>query len=134
VPANTAPLFSLTPHIGMVVISTANTGRDGTGTLGSVLTGATNGTRVDRIVIEATGTTTAGMVRLFIFDGASTTQLWQEIPVSALTPSGTVQSFRFVIISPDPQTPLLVLPSGYILKAGTNNAESFSVIGQAGDF
>jgi hypothetical protein len=132
--ANTSPIFSLTPKVGMATISTANTNRDGTGTLGTIVTGGTNGTRVDGIVVQATGTTTAGMVRLFVFDGASTTQMIDEVPVSAVTPSGTTQAFRVTRRSPDPQTPLLVLPQGYILKAGTHNAESFSVVALGGDY
>lgn len=132
--ANTTPIFSITPRLAMVRISTGNTNRDGTGTLGDVCVGGTNGTRVDRIVIEATATTTNGMVRLYINDGSSNTRLWQEVPVAATTPSGTVQSFRATITTPDPTAPLLVLPAAYVLRASTNQAESFDVISHAGDF
>lgn len=118
----------------MVRIATANTNRDGTGTLGDVCIGGTNGTRIDRIVIEAIGTSTAGMVRLYINDGASNTRLWQEVSVAAITPSGTVQAFRAVIQSPDFQAPLLVLPATYILRASTVAAESFDVISHCGDY
>jgi hypothetical protein len=135
VAANTNPIFGLTPNLGALAtarISTANTNRDGTGTLGTVLTGGTNGSRVDRIVITATATTTAGMVRLFISDGTNI-RLWKEIAVSAITPSGTVAAFTSTISSPD-SNPLLVLPVNYVLKAGTNNAESFDVIAHGADF
>jgi len=131
--ANTTPIFVITPHLGMVRISTANTNRDGTGTLGDVLTATTFGTRIDRIVIEATGTTTAGMIRLIIYDGVSASRLWKEINVSAITPSGTVQAFTATISSPD-QNPLLVLPAGYVLRAGTQAAETFDVIAHGGDY
>lgn len=131
--ANTTPVFSIVPHIGMVRISTSNTNRDGTGTIGDVLTGGTNGTRIDRVSIEATGTTTAGMVRLYVYDGVSATRLLKEISVTALTPSATVQAFTSTISSPD-QTPLLVLPVGYVLRASTHNAESFDVVALGGDF
>lgn len=132
--ANTTPIFTITPKVGMVRIATANTGRDGTGTLNTILTGGTNGTRVDRIVVTAQGTTTAGMVRFFIDDGSSNIRFWRELPVTAATPSGTVQAFTGTIMSPDIQTPLLVLPSGYILKCAPNNAETFDVIALGGDF
>ncbi len=132
--ANTTPVFSITPRLAMVRISTSNANRDGTGTIGDVCIGGTNGTRVDRIVVEAISTTTAGMVRLYINDGGSNTRLWYEIPVSAITPSGTVQAFRAIVTTPDPLTPLLVLPASYVLRASTVNAESFDVIGHAGDF
>jgi hypothetical protein len=133
VPANTSPIFTLTPHISSARIATANTNRDGTGTLGSVATGATNGTRIDRVTISATSTTTAGMVRLFIDDGAANIRLIREIPVTAATPSGTVQAFFYEFARTDTY-PVEVLPSGYILKAGTNNAESFDVVAHGGDF
>jgi len=132
-PANTNPIFTLTPHISSARIATANTNRDGTGTLGAVITGTTNGTRVDRILITATGTTTAGMVRIFIDDGTNV-RFWQEVSVTAITASGTVKSFTATISSPDSTAPLLVLPSSYVLRAGTNNAEQFDVIAFAGDF
>lgn len=131
--ANTVPIFVITARAGMVRISTSNTNRDGTGTLGDVLTAATFGTRIDRILINATSTTTAGMIRLIIYDGVSASRLYKEVPVTAITPSGTVQAFTATITSPD-QNPLLVLPAGYVLRAGTQNAESFDVIGCGGDF
>lgn len=131
--ANTTPVFTIVPVIGMVRIATANTNRDGTGTLGDVVTGGTNGTRIDKIVIEAIGTTTAGMVRLYINDGTNT-RLWQEVMVAALTPSGTVQAFRALILTPDPQSPLLVLPVSYVLRASTVAAESFDVSAHGGNF
>lgn len=131
-PANTTPIFSLTPQVGRVRIATANTNRDGTGTLGSVITGGTNGTRVDRIVITATVTTTAGMVRLFIDDGTNI-RAWKEVTVSAVTVAASTPAFTATISSPD-TAPLLVLPSAYILKAGTHNAEQIDVVAMASDY
>lgn len=131
--ANTTPIFTLTPVASGVRISTANTNRDGTGTLGSVKTGGTNGTRIDRVVITATGTTTAGMIRLFIDDGGGTIKAIKEISVTAITPSGTLAAFTYEWFRND-SLPLVVLPNGYILKAGTNNAESFDVMAFGGDY
>lgn len=131
--ANTEPIFTLTPRIGVVRISTANTNRDGTGTIGDVIIGGTYGTRVDRVVIKATSTTTAGMVRLYLYDGTNT-RLWDEILVVAATPSGTVQSFRSVIMTPDLMSPLVVLASGHKIQASTHNAESFDVTALGGDY
>lgn len=130
--ANTTPIFTITPQVGRVRIATANAARDGTGTLGAVITGGTNGTRIDRIVITATATTTAGMIRLFIDDG-SNVRAWKEVVVTAITVGAAVAAFTATISSPDSQ-PLLVLPSTYILKAGTHNAESFDVTCSAGDY
>ncbi len=124
----TAPSFAATPRIGAVAISTANTGRDGSGTVGTVITGGSSGTRIDEVVVQATGTTTAGMVRLFLYDG-STYSLYDEFPITAITPSGTVQAFRAFR-----RMLFLVLPSNsWSLRASTNNAEAFVVIAQGGD-
>jgi len=133
VTANTYPVFALTPRCGMAQILTANTNRDGTGTLGTVLAAGGNGTRIDLITIKAIVTTTAGMIRLFIHDGTNY-RLWKEVAVSAITPSGTVAAFAG-ILTPDTDGDLpLILPANYSLRASTNNAETFNVIAQGGDF
>lgn len=114
--------YAATPLANGARISTANTARDGTGTLGTVLQAGATGARVDSINIAATGTTTAGMVRLFVNNG-TTTFLLTEIPVSAITPSGTVPAFRAVLSGL-----ALVIPSNGSLRASTHNAETFDVL------
>lgn len=129
--ANTVPIFPLTPVIGAGQVSAANTNRDGTGTLATILTGAANGTRVHKVTIHATVTTTAGMVRLFI-DDLTNKRLWKEIPVTAITVSATVAGFDYVIqlFGED----ALHLPNGYILKGSTHNAEAINVIAEGGSY
>ena len=129
--ANTEPIFSLTPVIGMGVIDTANTNRDGTGTIVSIITGSTDGTRITRITIQAIGTTTAGMVRLYINTSAAI-YLWKEVPVDAVTGSASVPEFISVISLLGENA--LILPSGYSLEASTHNAEDFNVIAEGGDY
>lgn len=121
--------FASTPRREVADISAANTNRDGTGTIVSALTAGASGGRVDRIEIKAVSTTTAGMVRAFIKDGAGAWKLWREYSIDAITPSATTQSFT----TRDDDI-------GEILKAGmqlgfsTNNAEAFSVHVGGGDF
>lgn len=115
--------------IGHAVISTANAARDGTGTMGTVLTAGTKGTLVELVKVKATGTTTAGMIRLFLHDGANA-RLYDEILVSAIVPSGTVASFAAEYIPTKP----LVLPTGWSLRVSTNNAEEFVVRATGGDY
>ncbi len=130
--------YASTPKVGIGVISTANTNRDGTGTIGTVFTAGASGSRIDVIEAQATGTTTAGMVRLFIHDG-SNARLIGELPVQAVTPSGTVPAWSAVVTSNSSgivgsvALPLSV-PTGYSLRASTQNAETFNVIGFGGDF
>ena len=128
------PQFAATPRIAAAIVSAANTGRDGTGTIPSILTAGSNGTRVRRIAINATGTTTAGMVRVFLHDGASAHHLLLEVPVTALTPSATVQAFAASYteaVSPDLLP--LTLPAGWSIRAATHNAETFRVICEGAD-
>jgi hypothetical protein len=129
--ANINPIFPLTPVIGAGQVSTANTNRDGTGTLASILTGATDGTRVHRITIHATVTTTAGMVRLFI-DDLTNKRLWREIPISAVTVSASVAGFEYILELFGELA--LHLPNGYILKASTHNAEAINVIAEGANY
>lgn len=128
---NNNPIFIQTPRVAVVQISTANANRDGTGTIGTVLTAGANGTIVDHVDVIATGTTTAGIVRLFIHDGA-TARLWKEIEVLAKTPSATVTAFRGTVDC-SLRSNDLFLQSGFSLRAATNNAEAFNVVAVAGD-
>lgn len=135
---STTANYASTPRAGMVVVSTANSALDGTGTLGTVFTAGASGSRIDAIQIYAIGTTTAGMVRLFLSDGVNN-RLFAEIPVLALTPSATQPAFSANLQSnASGLVNTVPLPfsfgSGYSLKASTQNAESFVVIGFGGDF
>lgn len=122
------PQFADTPIIAAGQVSTANTGRDGTGTMSTLVSGATNGTRIDRITVEATVTTTAGMVRFFIHDGTNT-RLWREVPVVAVTPSASAAAFTAILNGLG-----LVLPSTYELRASTHNAEAINVIVEGAEY
>lgn len=128
----TAPAYAATPGSEVTAIpASANTARDGTGTLVTILTAGASGTRIERVKIKATGTTTAGMIRLFVHNGTAAFLL-DEIPVLAITPSATVESFEGEIVygSSSP----LILPSGFTLRATTHVAEAFHAIVIAGDF
>ena len=131
---STAANYASTPKQGIAAIATANTAKDGTGVMGTVLTAGANGSRIDAITIKATGTTTAGAIRLFIHNGA-TAYLLSEIPVVAVTSSATAPSFE-LNLNTNTMTQMLpiILPTGYSLRASTNNAENFNVLAQGGDF
>jgi hypothetical protein len=126
--------YASTPKVGVVQISTANTARDGTGTIGTVFTAGSNGSRIDMIDVQATATTTAGMIRLFVHNG-TTAFLMAELPVLAVTPSATNPAYGQQL-NTNTMTQFLpiMLPTGYSLRASTNNAESFNIIAVGGDF
>lgn len=127
----TTPNFSATPQTGVAVINTANLNRDGTGTIGTVLTAGASGSRIERVCIRATVTTTGGMVRLYTHDGTNA-RLIEEVPVPAQTPSGTAPAFGADLVFGDVRP--LFLPNGWSLRASTNNAESFVVTAFGGSF
>ena len=126
--------YAATPKTGIVAISTGNTFRDGTGTLGNVLTASGSGSRIDAINIQAVTSTSSGMIRLFIHNG-TTAFLLSEIPVVAVTPSSTSPAWSVQLNSQNSLNFPIILGSGFSLRASTNNAETFNVITtQAGDF
>lgn len=66
-----SPTYSSTPRLGVAAVSTANTNRDGTGTIVDLLTGVSAGTRIERVVLEATANPADSVVTLFIHNGTS---------------------------------------------------------------
>lgn len=121
--------FASTVAPDLAVLSAANTNRDGTGTLVDVSTGTTNGDRIEDIEICATGTTTAGVVRLYIYD-ATNTRLVKEILVTAVAPGVTqaVWSYKLVDLG-------WLLKLNWKLQASTHNAETFNVyVSRKGSF
>jgi hypothetical protein len=127
--STTAQYASTVKAAAVSLTATANTARDGTGTITTIQTAGTSGTRIDDIYIVATGTTTAGVIRLFIHNGTAAF-LWQEILVTATTPSTTQASWSYTLLNQG-----LTIPTGYSLRASTNNAETFNVlVTRSGDF
>jgi len=123
-----SPVFAVLPEIGMTQVSVANTNRDGTtGTYVTLVTAAASGTRVAEIVTQATVTTTAGMVRLFLTDG-STTRMFDEIAISAATVSASVKGNRVSTLYTN-----LVLPSGWSIRASTHNGEAINIFALGAD-
>lgn len=116
---------------GLIQIATANTNRDGTGTMGTLLTAGKQGSRVERVRVKATTTTTAGMVRFFVSDGTNT-RLLSEVAVTAITPSATVATFEADLSA---GAFPLVLQADQQLRVSTHNAEAFNItITEGGDF
>ena len=125
----TSPVFAVTPRIGMAELSAANTNRDGTtGTYVDVIIGASTGTRIAEIVVQASVTTTAGMVRLFITDGV-TTRMFDEVSVAAATVSATVKGTRLSTTYNN-----LILPNAsWKIIASTHNANNINVFALGAD-
>ena len=122
------PAFAVTPRIASVNVATANTNRDGTGTVATLITGAATGTRIAEIVVQARVTTTAGMVRVFLYDG-TTYRFFDEISIAAATASASVKAVRVSTAYNN-----LVLPSAsWSIVVSTHNAESMDVTALGAD-
>lgn len=128
----TNPNFAATPRAAVGQATAANTARDGTGTIATIFTAGASGSRIDRVRIQAAGTTTAGVVRLFLHDGTNA-RLLSEHLVTAITPSTTVEAFS-VDLDLVALGRVIMLPNGWSLRASTNNAETFNVMAFGGDF
>lgn len=123
----TAPVYANTPKVGIGQLSAANTNRDGTGTVVTVFTAGASGSRVERVRIVPRGTTTAGMVRLYLHDGTNYALL-DERAIAAGTPSAILGAVITEFLTAD-----LVLPTGYSLRASTEKAETFAVFAYGSD-
>lgn len=124
----TDPKFTSVAVAARADVSAANTNRDGTGTIVDIVTAASAGTVIEKIVVQAQVTTTAGMVRLFVHNGTNY-RLFREYAIAAATPSASVAATRVTETFDVP----LVLPTGYKLAASTHNAEAMVVWALGGD-
>jgi hypothetical protein len=127
--AGVDPIFVDTPKHPQVRIATANTARDGTGTLGTLHTAGADGAFFRGIRVQAEGTTTAGVVRVFVqAAGAGNNELLKEMLVSAVTPGTTIEAFSLEWYPEGG----IVLAAADVLKVSTHNAETFGIHAAAG--
>jgi hypothetical protein len=123
-----SPYYYGTPKTAIGQAVTANSGRDGSGTLADVFSGGANGSVLVGVAVQAIGTVSDGMVRLFHYDG-SNNRLLAEIEVTATTPSASAAAFEAVWAPTFP----VVIPSGGKLKASTETGDDFNVVASYGD-
>lgn len=117
-----------TANTSMVLLDTANTNTDGSGTLGTIITGASNGTLVQTLTIKGMMSTTRGQVRIFLYDGSAITALIDEIQIPAVTQSSKTETFQ---ISYDVG---ISLKNGYSLKGATVTGDDFIVVAEGLDY
>jgi hypothetical protein len=124
-PANTSPIFALSPELAIATVTTATTDRTGATMTNTVtlLTAATNGTKITQIGAKVAGTNAGTLVLIFVSDSSGANfKLYDEIALGAITPSTTVTSQRGVTAYSD-----LQLKAGQIVKVGTTVAVSAGV-------
>lgn len=113
----TDPSFASTPRLTATSVSTANTNRDGTGTIATCLTAGSSGTLITQITVQATGDPADGVLTIFLNDG-TTSWLFDEIdyadPAAA---SATLSGYRTTRTYTN-----VVIPSGWSVRAATTVA------------
>lgn len=133
----TTAQYTAQPILEYAQVSTINTVLDGSGTTVKISTGpsasaaAGVGQRVNRITVNGTGTTTAGMIRFFLsLDSGTTKRLICEKVVTAITVGASTAAFRTEV----PELVGLILPGGGAaeLYASTEKGETFNIIVESG--
>jgi hypothetical protein len=133
---NTAPIYSAAPIVTWGTVATANTARDGTGTVVTVFTAdATNGGRVEKLKVRALGTNVATALRVFINNGstnatAANNTLYFEATIAATTAS------EVAAVADNEISLQLALPAGYKLNItiGTTVAAGLAVTAVGGKY
>lgn len=136
--ANTVPIFPLTPAIGGIgasALQTANTAKDGTGTVTTVMTAGANGSRVDYLRVRATGTNVATVLRVFINNGSTNTNAANNVLFTEATIAATTLSEVAALAETTIQLDL-PLPAGYkiLCTIGTTVAATLVVSAVYADY
>jgi hypothetical protein len=137
-PANTSPIFGLTPNItpGQTVIN-ANTAKDGTGTVVTIYTAGANGSRPIGIKFRAIGSNIQTVARIFLNNGSANSSagnntLFAEVNLPATTLSETSSLPDYAYVFPDN----FVLPSGWKINItiGTTVAAGYALTAYGADY
>jgi len=128
----TTPAFAATPRIGAVSVVTANTNRDGTGTIATCFTAGSSGSKIEEVVFKATADPADSVVVMYLYDGA-TYYIFDEVDLgNPAAGSTTVAAYRDRRVYDN-----LVLPSGWSLRGSITvalTAGSIMMIALGGDF
>lgn len=134
--ANTSPVFTLTPNITVgQTVTTANTAKDGTGTVVTVHTAGANGSFVYSVVFQPIGTNTASVGRIFLNNGSSNaTPGNNSYVIDASLPATTNSEVAGIGRTVVPIN--ITVPAGYklIVTIGTTVAAGFGVHCVAEDY
>ena len=129
--ANNLPIVPIAPIVGIGdTIATLTSRAKITGTTGltQVTPTTTNGVRIDQVVVQLAASSAAAIVFLWIFDG-TTSFLFDEVVVPAVTPSNIVQAARIAKNYNN-----LVLPPTYKMYATTTIAQNTDVFALGGSY
>jgi hypothetical protein len=130
------PIFAQTPvfTVGQT-ITTANTAKDGTGTVVLLYTAGANGSRVDAIKVRSTGTAVATVIRIFVNNGATNATATNN----SLYTEATIASTTLTEVAAQTDNSITMnisLPATYRVYAtiGTSVAAPLQVSAVGGDY
>ena len=139
--ANTSPIYSKVGDIQFVTLLAAAAATDGTTATLLFAADATNGGRVDRIIVKALGTNVASVLRIFVNNGgavgtATNNTLVAEANLVATTASAVAAITPVIIPGSGDTTFPMVLPPGYRLYAalGTTVAAGYAIAAIGGKY
>ncbi len=125
----TSPQFAATPNVGSSILSaTADTSYTAPTHTVTIITAGASGTKVEEVDFIGTGTTVAGVVQLYLYDGATYHAFYAQL-ITVVTPSTTQAPFFQQVTFAN-----LELKTGWTLVATSFVASQLmNVMGFAGD-
>lgn len=143
--AGTSPIYTATPHVEWGIadgnggaagpLKTANTAKDGTGTVLTVFTAGANGSFLQKIKARAAGSNTASVLRVFINNGSTTATIANNILYAEISLASTTLSETGAL--PEFEYPLNIpIAAGYKITVtlGTTVAAGYCVTVVGGDY
>ena len=145
-PANTSPLFTLTPVIGWGSVDdnaaatagpmlTANTNMNGTSYVTPVFTAGANGAYVQRLIARAAGTNIATVLRVFINNGSTNATAANNILIGEISLPATAANAA-AALQPIELQLNFAMPASYVINCtlGTAVAAGYYVSVLGGNY
>jgi hypothetical protein len=126
----TSPAFAATPRLASVSVATADSSYTAPTSVGTLITGAATGTKVNEIAVKIalSGLSTAAVIRIFLYD-SNQYFLFDELVAGSATSSASVASTRASATYNN-----LVLPSSsWSVRVTTSVSQATHVTAQGAD-
>jgi len=118
------PAFAATVRCAFGSVSTANTARDGTGTIATILTAGAAGTKIDEITVVAQADPADSIVTLFLHDGTTARYFDSFDLADPAAGSAVLDPYRLSRAYAN-----LEIPSGWSLRAAITAAPTAGLVG-----
>jgi hypothetical protein len=126
----TSPAFAATPNVGSTPLSSsADSSYTAPSHAVTIFTPGASGGKVDEVRFVGTGTTVAGNINIFLYDG-TTYHLIDQILVPAITPSTSTPAWTFV----KPYANLVVPASWTLVATSIQASQLVNVSALGGSF